>query len=531
MSPGYTEPVADWNRARLPNLAQMLAIFICSALMVAYLLGANLGATWSIFDDHEIMGFLGPAGHISLAQVWPKLMQTEVSQQSAQPRFRPSYYLLRLLETWAWGKHPALWYASHLIILLFFVVTVWSLGSERIGFWAAGIVTIYMLSFPFWAGIFATLGPGEVYAVLGVGLYLIGARRVWQTAGSVVGWLLILVGSLAAAGSKENFAILLAPTPYLLWRALRGKYIRWPALGLGALAVLWPLWIAWVVQGRLRLAGANVYGAPVGAGSTARNVLHAMINPSVFWLYGGLLALGALWLFWRRRNAVLSRASWQCGLGIVLILGLYVSQVVFYGAGWPDGRRDDFPGMLVWPALLFVLIWYLQRLEESVPAAGRPGNLLVAAALAVGILMIGLNARQFVLMHGASALNVRSTRAFGSFIGSVASIAKSQPEYPVVLESNEPADFEPLTSYARFLVADGVSNAIFLHWIPRRPGVTNYAGSLSLQLTTMSTEGVAGLFQPIGGLNENDNRCILVILSGPGHWPCQYRIQGDWHGF
>jgi hypothetical protein len=139
--------------------------------------------------------------------------------------------------------------------------------------------------------------------------------------------------------------------------------------------------------------------------------------------------------------------------------------------------------------------------------------------------------RNIALMRRAAERNVRSTRGFTASITNLALLARQHPTYPVLLQSGDPADFEPLTSYPRFLIADGVTNEMYLLWIPSRHGVANYAGSMSAQLVEDARTGVPGRYLPIDRLGNPDDKCILILLGGTARLPCQFVVSGDWHRY
>lgn len=510
---------------------QAIAIVIFSVLLTGYLFGGNLFARWSIFDDHEIMWFLGRADRLPVSEIVPRMMQTELSADSTTPRFRPAYYALRLIESAAWGKHPGLWYGSHLGILLLFLIAVWLTASRRIGFVPAGLLSLYTLTFTFWSGIFSTLGPGETYATLGLGLFVIGFDRAWDDSGLSRGSLLLLLGTVCAAGSKENFIVLLIPWGVLMARAARRGNLRWlPAAPFG-LAAAWSGWIAYSVIRRMQASGADVYGNPIGPGERLAVLLEALRDPRITPLYvaAGLLLL--IWAWVRTQQTTVAGASLAGAGAVVLLAVLYVSQVIFYAGAWPTGTRYDLPGLLCWPLLLFVVSWYLLRLRAALPAASPYRAAPAAAVIIIGVLAVGSHFPNIPAIRAATARNIASTNAFTAFIGRLAAVAAQNPDLPIVIESGDPSDFEPIISYPRFLYAGGVTNPNYLIWIPARHGASNYQGSLSAQLRHLSREGAPREYLPIDQLRDVGRRCILLIITGTPRLDCEITLDANWRQF
>ena len=83
-----------------------------------------LYAKWGLIDDHEIFSLIGPNRYLPFAQILDALSTTEVSASSTLPRFRPTYYILRILESVAWGKDPSLWYGFRIFTSVFFGITL-----------------------------------------------------------------------------------------------------------------------------------------------------------------------------------------------------------------------------------------------------------------------------------------------------------------------------------------------------------------------------------------------------------------------
>jgi hypothetical protein len=513
-------------KPRVPAAIMVLG----SVLVVGFLYGANLRARWSVFDDHEIMWFMGSAEQLPFEHILPQLFRTEVSPHSDLPRFRPAYYGLRLLETWAWGKHPAAWYAAHLSILCFFMITIWGLASTRMGYLAAGLLASSTVTLPFWSGIFSALGPGETYAVLGLALYFIGADMVCRHQHAAWGWCLLLFGTIIATGAKENMLLLALPLPFLLWRRFRRPGSKWLPILVVGIAMFWSGWIAFTLVSRLRVAGGDVYANPIGVRDRLLPILGLGRNPAILGLLAAVALFWALWFVWRGRDVRLARASLTCLMWIAAFISLYASQVVFYDGLWPTGTRYDFPGMLIWPGLLVIISWYI--LELSSRASQLALRVLLAAAIpSLGVVALLCSLENASIAREVAARNVAATAGWTALIDRTARIAREHEDYALVIQSNDPADFEAVLSIPRFLTAYGAPNSAFLLWTPRRRGISNYLGSMSDQLVRMSENGVPNLYMPLARLDAGDTRCILLVVSGRPRWPCRITVNADWRPY
>ena len=124
-----------------------------------------------------------------------------------------------------------------------------------------------------------------------------------------------------------------------------------------------------------------------------------------------------------------------------------------------------------------------------------------------------------------------ATTGWTSLVARLAGVAQDHEDFALVVQSNDPADFEAAISLPRFLAAYGAPNPAYLLWTPRREGVANYRGSLSDQLVDMSENGLPGTYMPLAQLDSVDTQCILIVVSGRPHWPCQITMEGDWRPY
>src|SRR5262245_38435110 len=100
-------------KSRMIWVLQLAACLFSSA----GLLYPNFSAGWGIIDDHEVMAFVGNQGHLGLGQIPQLLGKTEVVKIGQRfPRYRPTYYFLRLLETALWRNDPFFWYAFRVVL-------------------------------------------------------------------------------------------------------------------------------------------------------------------------------------------------------------------------------------------------------------------------------------------------------------------------------------------------------------------------------------------------------------------------------
>ena len=129
-----------------------------------FLFGENLFAKWWIIDDHEIFKFIGDyKTQIGFGDYWDiALNKTEIGAFGNYPRYRPSYFLLRILELVLWKDNPFLWYSFRLLVLFTFTVSIYFLISKYASYTTSFLFVLWVFSYTYWGDIFSSMGPAEI---------------------------------------------------------------------------------------------------------------------------------------------------------------------------------------------------------------------------------------------------------------------------------------------------------------------------------------------------------------------------------
>ncbi len=517
------------NRATVTGIAQRTAgiiqqhsgplIFLCSLALALGVFGRSIWMDWTMFDDHQIMQFVGPGRGLSFSEMWALLPQTEIGQYGVSLRFRPTYWFLRLLECVLWGARPALWHAFRVLILVLSLSVFWTLLTRCLGWVAAGLLCAYTLTFPYWAEIFTLLGPGETYAVGGLALYLLGMHRMAQRLQNGVKAGLfpcaaLFIGSLLSIGSKENFVLLAIPTAYLGFLAVRHKDAM--AIIAASASAMFALYVASGAVLAVAHQGVDVYAHPVDPLDRVVRVFQSLrevrSQTPLLMLVTLAVVPGALALTARAagsaRKPLLKAQGWLTILSLV-----YLSQLLFYNGEWPTGTRYDFPGLLYIPATLVILSAYSTRVIHSADQSNfsRVWQLAISLALAVLILVRGYGG-SVKFVEGM----VQSSNQFVQSIEETALILRAHPDHALVLESGSVSDYEFVFSHEEFLRAYGVENKIFLrlHGYSVATAVYTQETKLVTHLTEVSSAGAKG-FTPLNDLGVFGPKCYSLSLSTP----------------
>jgi len=498
-----------------------LFTFFFSAIMILVIFGRVLVAKWGVIDDHEIMLFLGRDGKLYLNEIFSALKLTEVGNFGSLARYRPSYYFLRLVECAVWGANPAYWHAFRLGLLILAVSMFWNLVAPRIGWLGGGLLSAYMLTFFYWVDVIGKLGPGETYAVLGLPIYIWGLVSAFQESTTkvkcILSGLAIFLGSVVCIGSKENFVLLFIPSAYVAFKTFKAR--KYP-LFFGAMgSILFSLYVGGATAILISRAGVDVYANAVSPLSRLNALLSISALAPVMLLGCLIIALGCLSLV-RRFSAGTRKVLLQALFWLIVLCGIYFSQLIFYNGNWPTNIRYDFPGMLYIPISIYILYLTAEKIFTEIPNLKYP-RFLARFAWAASLALLAFSRGYAPTIDGLES-NVVVTNDFTNRIEQVSSLLKKNPKDALVLESGNIWDYESVFSYERFLRAYGVSNPIFLriHGYSPEMMADGLGQSLAIHLLDISNNG-NNLFHPLSQIENYRNKCFSLNLSGSFESECQ----------
>src|SRR5262245_4759453 len=247
---------------RRPNI---LLIAVISLGLSGVLLGRQvLHGEFGIIDDHEIIWFLGDKTRLDWRDILPTVVnKTELGNPWGSGRFRPFYYIARVTETALWGDKPTLWYAARLAAFATFIGCVFWVAWQLTGFFTALVLVGYVSLLPFWSGIWDRLGPSEIYATVGLGIWLASTAAIFMNA-SVRGRHLVglVASTFMLCGSKETLLPFAALSIAVL--LLRRKEIGTKSWYFALATCLFPATaIAFFMFLQLSGTGKDIYGQSV----------------------------------------------------------------------------------------------------------------------------------------------------------------------------------------------------------------------------------------------------------------------------
>ncbi len=499
---------------------RLINIFIgVIAVSIAfYLVGENLRAQFGPVDDHLIMHFLGSDQKVRLFEIPKLILSTEVGQFGSYQRFRPTYSTLLVLESFLWGNNPFLWYFTRLAMTSAEIAILLYLVVPFLGVIVGLLFTLFILTYPFWSDIWTRLGPGEIYAVFGTVLYMFGfASLLKKFKNNKSGILLLFIGFVLAAGSKENFLILLFPTIYLAvkhWKLINKEKFNFVFL---VLQIVYGLFVASAIVIAILRSGHDVYLNQV----TPTNRLQLFAAGATSFidrlriLYLGIFAaVVGIFIFIKKSPAQFRKylRLLVVYFGGFILLGLiFISQYVFYGGAWLANMRYDFPGILVVPfGWILVSMFIFQSMKVFHPRLSKKHLLLFLTI----VLFFLIWSRGYGPIRDASAHNSQVTNGFKQRVDKIVQTARDNPNKPLVFESYNLWDYESIFALHRYLTVYNIQRPMYLrlHGYPKNIKVGTLENQLITELTTYSRKGGSGgfAFRPLKQLTSKN--CISIVF-------------------
>jgi hypothetical protein len=518
------------GRFHLPT--NRLAVFgiICGlSFLIAFMLTGSqiFYANWGLVDDWETFAWLGPGMNLPFSEIWNTLLtKTEVGVPTG--RFRPGYYFLKAAETAIWGTNVHLWYLFRTLEFTVFIASVWWITSRFVGVGLGAILLIPMLAMPFWADVWARLGPSEAYGSGAVGILLLGAYGVFagQSAGlRIVGAAAITIATIVLVGVKETFAPFAGLSIALLVIACARQLLSLPLAGLLVTVIC-------AVSGAIILAvqrtvsgGSADYASTFELSLLIKIARSSLFHAISFWGPVYLAAGLTLAMVERSRGQTLRR--WASATSVVAALfvffvAMYVSQSVAYRSVLPLNMRYDFPGALFVPMNFCLLACYVAYMTRPYFPPSLNWIVMIAVILS-GYLLIPKSAGQFRPMElpkGAKR-NIQKTDRFFQEVQSIVAAAKGSPARPIIFETHEPWSwsYEPIFSLSTYLEALGAGNPVSIRMHSNDPP-SGADDGLKGNMTRLQDHGGQRFVPLTTSIANMKVGCISVGINGPAAPGC-----------
>jgi hypothetical protein len=504
-----------------------LSCLALAILITAYNWLPLRSAAWSLIDDHEVIAAIGARPRLPVSEIYQQLLQTEVADPTRTRRFRPAYYLLRFVEAATWGKNVSLWYWTRIFIAGAFALFLTHFCVRFAGPILSLGFLAFALSRPYWSGIFSGLGPGETYAALGVALIYAGMSQTFTGRLSCWAWGFTALGTVIAAGSKENFLIVGFLLVWLLFLP-RTRVSTMAKIGTGII-LMYVGWIGLTIIRVLSQTGVDVYLQSTSASSRLVLLSEFIMRPDVLiWSIAialVLLVAVSLRIIASKDSVKALTASHKLihtATALSLLFFLFACQFIFYNGKWPSGTaaRYLFPGLLAKHLALLVggaTLVYLICTGLHKPRWAISVSILISAGFLVA-------ARGDWQDNRAQSKNVVETsRRFMSKMETTKDYLWGNPSAALILNSYSMWDFEPVFSVARFIRAAGITNSIAVQFHRDLSGTsaqTPLEVQLSKELTQFQLSGGGESFVPLASVDISKD-CFSLGFHGPPLEDCR----------
>ena len=506
------------------QILSFVIIALLSCLLSFVLIGRQIYlANWGLIDDHSVFYVLGPALHLSPGEIWPTLL----SKTNEGQVFRPTYYLVRLMEASLWGTNVHLWYAVNTVCFAVFLSSIWWTLFRFVGGWLGGALTAWIALLPLWTDVWSRLGPSEIYGAGCIGIMIFAANFLLHSSTSLKRNLSAIALTLAAivlAGLKEPFIPLAAGAVFILIFAGTKRLLSPILIGILSVTILACAGtvLFFVVKATLA-TGTDYYGKSVGPFRTvafaAAGLVVAFVQTS--WI----IVLPIVFLQILRVVPVKSFKEWvfdsrDAVFLYIFLIALYATQSGLYRTIFPTGTRYDFPAALLVPFTFFIIACegsrQLRRIysERTIIYAQFIMSVFVLFALAEAQI-----AKPFPL-QAAVKKNIVATNLFYTEFTRLVQSAKEAPAKPIILEAHGPFSYEGTFSLSIYMTSLGITNPVSVRYHSDAAAYGNYLDQLQAQLLSLQASGDER-FKPFAeSLTKNASGCLSVGIYGAPDKTC-----------
>ena len=463
---------------------------LCAALAVLlYMMWPALWIRFGIIDDHDIIDIIGHNARLPVLDI-----PTAVVSRLNEPlgRFRPVYWLGRVVESATVGQHAGLWYFDRFLLSTVALTAIYLTAVRFMAVLPGVLISLLPFSGPQFET-WTRLGPNEAYAFplmcIGLALTIRGILRERSPAHLWVGYAFLALAALA----KENFllvsVVMVAASALHFGLRKLGERDWWTvgtALALGLLNL-----VAVAVKSTRY---GSVYPLTRSLDSLESSYHFAVDNQNRYaYLYASVvLALVMLAASYRRD---ISRRGLLRYTALVILLAAL--QIAFY-TGAPQAGRYLYP-----IALVPVFVWGVVAVLCKGLVTGRVRAL---ATSFVAITLLFPLARGIEAARSNSEQSVKATAAFETSLAKVEAAAVNSRADAIVLQPWEPStDVERVLSLARYI---STQTGVKVMTLPATHPSGEESRQLAVIIQNWSTQGTARLDPYVPS-----QRCLSIVFG------------------
>jgi hypothetical protein len=528
---GACQPAQPIFRTRSVVGAAAAGLGVVLVVALIYLYGPMTSAKFGVIDDHQILSYFGTNKSVSIFDL-PRILvtQTEVGSWGHTKRFRPVYFIFRILET-AWhGLSPAAWYLTRIVILGavaaglgFAAFRAANAGSESrarqlCSLGVAALTGILVITLPASSDIVMRLGPSEIYVALGLMMLCVGIGQAWLVRSRSWAWVLTAIGAIIAIGSKEDGLIILPVIAAIYILRFPGGRARITAIGAGVIVLLFSAYVALGFLPAVAESGRDVYENSRSVGMFVHElqgnefVAIAAIALLVTFVSDTVLQRPAIGTARSGRNGFLAFLD-RRPHAIVAAVCMYVvlAELYFYQSYFIDNSFTVARyGLLTELATTVAIAAAVAALVELI----LRGRLRIAA---IAALIVVLALPPTVEQSVAAVQNYRAESTgisaqldlqYAQIQRGVADV-KRYPDSQVVIFVQSPWEGEPAVGLTSFLRLDDHITSIFLRTtLPNNPAANNLEIVIVNELKRVAADG---------GWEQNGWRVRPYVEYDPSH--------------
>jgi hypothetical protein len=455
-----------------------------------------------------------------MTDIWSTLLaKTEVG--SLQERFRPSYYILKMIETSLWGNNVHLWYLGHTVGFAIFLSSIWWTMRRFVGFWLSGVLTASISLLPLWADVWSRLGPSEIYGATCIGIMFFAADSILFSDAPRTRNLnafVLTLATVALVGMKETFIPLAGGTAIIFIWAGVSKRLSPILIGILALVILACLaGIVFVVRKQVLAAGTDFYANSVGLWRTLMfaglGAVDAILR--TWWLYVIPILFFQLLRVLPRKPLGSWIADSRVAVGAYgFLVATYAAQCALYRSPFPHHSRYDFPGMLLLPLTCCILACDISWKMRAYFSERTINYAQFAAAVFLFFALIFPHWREAPELFLAVRKNIEITNSFYVELQRALRAAEKSPESPIILEAYGPGAYEPVFSLSTYLPALGARNPISVRVHSDEKSYGKLYDGLQQRLSNVEQAGAGAIVPLRDSLTGQPQGCISIGING-----------------
>ena len=435
-------------------------VFIIIQLAVFISLRQLIFSKFGVIDDHEIIRWLGPDKKLSLSDIFNEYSKTEISSWPRSSRFRPFYYLFRLIETFLWRDNTALWYGTRIFILGFvlFIFYHIALVLSKLIFKTIPLRKSYNLflilciavglTLNFWVELIPRLGPAETYFVVPFAIILfyvfVRVERPLRKFEVILFYLSLFI----LPGIKEN-GIPISIVFFILFNYLNQTTVRHNKLVYYLISFIYILFIAISSFPLINLfmnVGVDIYGQSVESNSLLQSV-YFYLQSKVFRFYVLILFVTILDAFLNRKNLARMKIDFiLAALNLVL-----VSEFIFYRGNF---MTDRYLTVILIIGFIFTIFLAIRVGAYFYARISRKSHLFIIVQI---IILITLNRyvikleERFQILSDAAHHTRKGTTDFNNKLTEIEKISKRNRSLVILYPNSIYGHFEPSFSIPVYL--------------------------------------------------------------------------------